>query len=71
MDIKSYYSTLEAFRRKASNVPVVNMQGEDGEKFLCVLHIGDCVQLTHKGERLICRVQKFDRNGRLVIAEKT
>jgi len=66
---RAVVTTLEAMRRHARGLPVVDDSSSESERFICALHRDDMVELEDKeckGERIICRVQKMDVNGRLV-----
>jgi len=65
-------SMFEAATRKRLNQDSISKStGNDNEKFVMAIHKEDTLQLKHKGKKLICRVQKFDQSGQIILRVHT
>ncbi len=53
-------------RQRTPGQSVVQRNHGEGKRFIMALHANDMVELTHKGETLIGRVQKMDINKNIV-----
>jgi len=62
---KQVVTNLEAHYRLQQNGEnnIVENSTIENEKFIAALHANDMVELTHKNQREVCRVQKMDING--------
>lgn len=63
---RAVVSTLEAMRKQAQGIAIVDRSSNDSERFIFALHANDMLELNYKGERIVCRVQKMDINGNVV-----
>lgn len=69
--VKTIVTNLDAHRRlkQGGEASIIERHNNDLETFVCALHANDMVELTHKGERLVCRVQKMDVNGNITFRQ--